>query len=85
MEKPAPVSGTVEIKPSAINRDNGKVNERLEELNKAVTEGYSGVLNYIANYCDKEYCNSHNLIRMVRESNGETFRLYGNYNIKLGY
>jgi len=77
-------SGTVEINSSGISRDNGKVNENVKEINKAVMEGYSGVLNYIANYCDKEYCNSHNLIRMVRESNRETFRL-ANYNIKLGY
>ena len=77
-------SGTVEMQMGRINGDSENVNKRVVELNEVVKEGYSGVLNYIANYCDKEYCNSHNLLRMVRESNRETFRL-GNYNIKLGY
>ncbi len=77
-------SGTVEMQMGRINGDSENVNKRVVELNEVVKEGYVGVLNYIANYCDKEYCNSHNLLRMVRESNRETFRL-GNYNIKLGY
>lgn len=77
-------SGAVEIQLGAINRDSENVNKRLVELNKVVTEGYPGVLNYIANYCDKEYCNSHNLFRMVKETNRKNLWL-ADYNIKLGY
>jgi hypothetical protein len=78
-------SCTVEMQLGGINRDSENANKRVAELNKVVAEGYSGVLNYIANYCDKEYCNSHNLIRMVKENNRENYRLFGDYNIKLGY
>lgn len=77
-------SCTVEMKATSILRG-GTVNEQLAELNKAVTEGYTGVLNYISNYCDREYCNSHNLIRTVRESNRKTFGLSGQYHISMGY
>lgn len=77
-------SCTVEMKASSV-LSGGTVNEQLAELNKAVTEGYTGVLNYIANYCDKEFCNSHSLLRSVRESNRKKWGLSGQYHITLGY
>ncbi len=77
-------SCTVDIKTTSILRG-GTVNEQLAELNKAVTEGYTGVLNYIANYCDKEFGNSHNLLRSVREYNRKKLGMPGGYHITLGY